>query len=300
MNGYAGHTLKMVTESGKWNYVQIHMKSDQGCENWPAEEAAKLDGSNPDSSGQDLYEAIEKGEFPSWTVRVQVMSPEEAQKAKFSVLDLTKVWSQKDYPLRTIGKFTLDRNPENYHNEVEQAAFAPSHLVSGIEPSNDPVLQARLFSYPDAHRYRLGANYNGLPINCPVAPVSNFARDGFSFDANGGSAPNYPSSLQPLKYTKRPYTLEQISDAFDGNAPVEFKSGVDDDVDFEQPRILWQKVFNDDAKKHFVENVSGHLGGVQYPHIIRRQLAVFAKVDQDLAKRVEDALRADGVKIDDA
>ncbi|CED85580.1 catalase [Phaffia rhodozyma] len=298
MHGYSGHTFKMVNKNGDWNYVQIHMRTDQGVKTHTNEEASKLDASNPDSNGDDLFDAIKNGDFPSWTVQVQVMSPEQAQKFRYNILDLTKVWSHKEFPLRTIGKFTLNRNVDNYFAEVEQLAFAPSHLPPGIEPSNDPVLQARLFSYPDAHRYRLGINYNELPVNCPVASVSNYLRSGaYTFNANGGAAPNYPSSLNPLKMANKPYTRESISDAFDGPGVVSFESG-SEELDFEQPRALWSKVFDDEAKDHFVSNVCGHLGGVTYPYILQRQIEIFRKVDPSLGDRIEKTLREAGVKLE--
>lgn len=181
MNGYVGHTHKFVNDKGEWVYTQMHFLTDQGVKSYTAPEAAKLDGENPDSATQDLFESIEKGEFPSWTVHVQVMTHEQATKWKHSVFDLTKVrislsvllnpffpvnanawllpgqvWPHSEFPLRKVGKFTLNKNVENWFAEIEQVAFSPSHLVPGIEPSNDPVLQSRLFSYPDTHRHRLG------------------------------------------------------------------------------------------------------------------------------------------------
>ena len=133
------------------------------------------------------------------------MTAEQAESFRYNILDLTKVWPHADFPLRPVGKMVLDRNPENYFAEVEQAAFSPSHLVHGIEPSADPVLQSRLFSYPDTHRHRLGVNYNQLPVNAPVAPIANFQRDGFMTIRSQGPRPNYQSSILPLKYRGKPY-----------------------------------------------------------------------------------------------
>lgn len=133
------------------------------------------------------------------------MTPEEAEQFRYNILDLTKVWPHEDFPLREFGKIVLNENPKNYFAEIEQAAFSPSHLVSGIEPSGDPVLQSRLFSYPDTHRHRLGVNYQQLPINKPIVPVANFQRDGPASYDNQGSRPNYPSTIYPLQYKQRPY-----------------------------------------------------------------------------------------------
>jgi catalase len=181
------------------------------------------------------------------------MTLEQAKKFRYSVFDLTKVWSHKEYPLRQIGKITLNRNPGNYFTEVEQAAFSPSHLVPGMEPSNDPVLQARLFSYPDAHRYRLTINYNNLPVNCPVTGITNFHRDGVmaGITNNGGSSSNYPNPAAPLIYKPRPYTLQQISEPAEDVKMMYFTSDVTD-LDFEQPRDLWEKVFDDAQRERYV------------------------------------------------
>lgn len=133
------------------------------------------------------------------------MTQEQAEHFRYNILDLTKVWPHKEYPLRPFGKIVLNENPKNYFAEVEQVAFSPSHIVPGIEPSADPVLQARLFSYPDAHRHRLGVNYQQLPVNKPAVPISNFQRDGPGNYDNQGFRPNYPSTISPLQYNSRPY-----------------------------------------------------------------------------------------------
>ena len=153
---------------------------------------------NKDFSTSDLYENIEKGNHPSWTWYVQIMPEKDAENYRFDVLDITKVWPHSDYPLQRVGKMTLNRNPENYHAETEQAAFSPSHLVPGIEPSNDKMLQGRLFSYPDTHRHRLGKNYEQIPINCPYrARVASYIRDGAAtVNGNYGNAVNYEPNTQ--------------------------------------------------------------------------------------------------------
>jgi len=156
-----------------------------------------LKADNKDYATQDLFESIQKGNFPSWTFYVQLIPEAEGEKYRYDIYDITKVWPHGDYPLIPVGKMILNKNPENYHAEVEQAAFAPTHMVPGIEPSNDKMLQGRLFSYPDTHRHRLGANYDQLPINCPYrARVAHYQRDGPQTFVNHGSGPNYePNSL---------------------------------------------------------------------------------------------------------
>lgn len=204
-HGYSGHTFKFVQESGEFVYVQVHLRVDGGFKTLTDEEAGHLAGANPDHGTQELFEAIEKGQFPSWTVYVQTMTPKQAEEFRYNILDLTKIWPHAQFPLRPIGKLVLNENPQNYFAEIEQAAFAPSHLVPGIEPSADPVLQSRLFSYPDTHRHRLGTNYQQLPVNAPIVPIANFQRDGASTFVSQGSRPNYQSSIQPLTYKKKAY-----------------------------------------------------------------------------------------------
>lgn len=204
-HGYSGHTLKFVNKDGKFVYVQVHFRADGGFKYLTSDEATRIAGENPDYGIQALFEAIEKKDYPSWTVYIQTMTPEQAEKFRYNVLDLTKIWSHKDFPLEPIGKMVLNENPQNYFAEIEQAAFSPSHLVPGIEPSADPVLQSRLFSYPDTHRHRLGTNYQQLPVNAPVVPVANFQRDGGMTFISQGARPNYQSSIAPLTYKKKGY-----------------------------------------------------------------------------------------------
>lgn len=165
----------------------------------PADKADVLLGTDPDYAIRDLHNAIARGDFPSWNFFIQVMTFQQAETFKFNPFDLTKVWSQKEFPLIPVGRFTLDKNPRNYFAEVEQAAFSPSHLVPGIEASPDKMLQARLFAYDDTHRHRLGANFLQIPINCPYrANVKNYQRDGpMNTTDNQGGAPNYfPNSFE--------------------------------------------------------------------------------------------------------
>ena len=188
MNGYGSHTFQWVNATGEQFFVKYHFKTDQGIECLTTEEAARLAGENPESHTVDLMNAIDRGEFPSWTLRIQVMPAADAASYNVNPFDLTKVWPHSDYPLIEIGKMVLDRNPDNYFAEVEQAAFDPGHFVPGIGPSPDKMLQGRLFAYGDAHRYRLGINHTQLPINRPHATeADNYGRDGsMRFDAHYG------------------------------------------------------------------------------------------------------------------
>ena len=198
MNGYGSHTFKTVNANGQAFYVKWHFKTDQGIKNLPAEEAERLAASDPDYAIRDLYNAIGTGDFPSWTLYIQVMDFDAAQSCPFNPFDLTKVWPHSSYPLIEVGRMTLNRNPKDYFAEVEQIAFAPAHMVPGIEPSPDKMLQARLFSYADTHRWRLGVNYQSIPVNCPFASKPRtYQRDGaMTVDDNGAGGPNYfPNSF---------------------------------------------------------------------------------------------------------
>ncbi|GAA5970580.1 hypothetical protein JCM11641_007360 [Rhodosporidiobolus odoratus] len=286
-HGYSGHAHKLVKDDGSFVYVQFHYVSDQGVKTFTHDEATKMTGENPDYSNQDLFEAIERGEFPSWTLHIQTMTPEQAEQAPFNILDLTKIWPHKDYPLRPIGKLVLNENPKNYFAEIEQIAFAPSHTIPGVEPTADPVLQSRLFSYPDAHRHRLGPNYQQLPVNAPLHPPANFQRDGFMAFNNQGNRPNYASSIQPLNYVKNPYEMSE-HEQFVGGAIADLSIVTEDD--FVQPRALWQKVFDDGQRERFISNIAGHMAGIESAEVRNRSLSCFTIIDEDLGHRIAKAL----------
>jgi catalase len=297
MHGYSGHSFKLVNKDGDWVYAQIHFKSKQGAKFLTQEESTtKL----PDYAQKDLYFAIENGEYPGWDVSVQTMTPKQAEEAwekeRINVFDLTHVWPQGKYPLRKVGEFYLNENVKNYFAEIEQVTFSPSHLVPGIEPSADPVLQSRLFSYPDTHRHRVGANYQQLPVNAPRVPYrfGNFQRDGPMAFYNQGSRTNYLSSIDPIQFQNRTVDLDKTHGHFVGQA-VSFLSEIRPE-DFNAPRVLWEKVFDDGAKKRYVENVSGHMANIQKnkEEIIKRQIAIYREVSEDLASRLEKATDVKG------
>ncbi|KAH6610306.1 hypothetical protein Trco_000326 [Trichoderma cornu-damae] len=286
MNGYSGHTHKWTKPDGSFVYTQVHLKTDQGNKTFTAEEAAKMSAENPDWHTQDLFEAIQKGDHPSWTVYVQVLTPDEAEKFRWNIFDLTKVWPQKDVPLRPIGKFTLNKNPENYFAEIEQVAFSPSHLVPGVEPSVDPVLQSRLFSYPDTHRHRLGTNYQQIPVNAPLKAFNPFQRDGaMAINGNYGANPNYPSSYRQLTYKsiKPSVTHEKWS----GSAVHDLFQEVSDD-DFVQAKGLWDVLGRTPGQQeNFVSNVAGHLAAA-HQDTRNRTYEMFTRVDAALGASIRD------------
>src|SRR5258706_1505300 len=212
MDGFGSHTFQWVNARGERFWVKFHFKTDQGIACLTSEEAEKIGGKDPLAIHKDLYDAIARKDFPSWTLKVQVMPEKDAASYRFNPFDLTKVWTYADYPLIPIGKLVLDRVPDNYFAEVEQAAFDPSNFVPGIGPSPDPMLQARLFAYGDAHRYRLGINHTRLPVNAPqgvAGGARNYGRDGaMRFDDNGGRTKNYePNSYDGPAQSGAAYDL---------------------------------------------------------------------------------------------
>lgn len=290
MNGYSGHTYKWSNKNGEWFYVQVHMICDQGIKTLNVEEAGALGGENPDHAQEDLFNSIAKGEYPSWTCYIQTMTLEEASKLPFSVFDLTKVWPHKDFPLRRFGKLVLNENPQNYFAEVEQAAFSPSHTVPYQEASADPVLQSRLFSYPDTHRHRLGTNYAQIPVNCPYAKTFNpVIRDGaMAVNGNYGAAPNYLSTIKnPVQYTPQPkVNYQQNQEVWSGPAQP-FHWEVEGDIDYVQARELYKVLGKQPGQqRNLAHNIAGHVSGA-IPLIQDRVFEVFAKVSQKLSDDIK-------------
>ncbi|KAF8908085.1 catalase [Gymnopilus junonius] len=297
MHGYSGHTFKWLKADGTFVYTQLHLRVDGGFKTLDNDTAGRLAGENPEYGIEQLFNAIESGKFPSWTVYVQTMTPEQAESFRYNILDLTKVWPHAEFPLRPVGKLVLNENPQNYFAEIEQAAFSPSHLIPYIEPSADPVLQSRLFSYPDTHRHRLGTNYQQLPVNAPIVPINNFQRDGPATFISQGSRPNYQSSIQPLTYAGRKGTIESnVRDAERQAQHEAFIGGAWRDLseitelDFEQPRALWRNVWNEQQREAYVRNVVSHFKGVKNSAVRIRQLSVWAAVDQSLSDRIAAAI----------
>ncbi|MBN1678529.1 MAG: catalase [Candidatus Thermoplasmatota archaeon] len=290
MNGYSSHTYKWYNAKGEQFWVQYHLKTDQGIKNLTKEEADAMRGRDPDHATRDLHDAIARGDYPSWTLEMQIMKAEEAEDYRFDVFDITKVWPHKDYPPIKIGKLVLNRNPVNYFAEVEQAAFSPSNFVPGIGPSPDKMLQGRLFSYHDTHVHRLGPNYHLIPVNAPkYAPETSYQRDGFMrVDDGGGSGPNYwPNSFdggEPDASNKDP--------PFDiaGKAGRHPYSHPNDD--FVQPGNLYRDVMSENDRSNLVGNIVSHLGGA-HKRIQLRQTALFFKADPDYGRRVAKGLGLD-------
>jgi catalase len=294
MNGYTGHTFKWYNEKGEYYWVKLHFKTEQGIRNLTREEAVRLAGEDPDFATRDLYRAIERGEYPAWTVYAQIMTPEQARNYRFDIFDITKVWPHGDVPLQPVGRMVLNRNPRNYFAEVEQAAFSPGNLVPGIAPSPDKMLQGRLFSYHDTHRHRLGGNYQLLPVNRPRGTEMNsYQRDGFMrFDDNGGDGPNYwPNSFggpEPRpEVAEPPFVVE-------GEAARQAYAHPNDD--FVQAGELYRRVMTDEDRDHLIGNIVAHLGNAQQ-RIQYRQAALFYKCDPEYGTRVAEGLGLDVAKV---
>ncbi len=293
MNGYGSHTYMWYNEKGDYYWIKYHFKTEQGIQNFTREEADRMRGIDPDVATRDLHQAIARGEFPAWRVEVQIMKPEQAKDYKFDPFDITNVWPHADFPPLAIGRMVLNRNPENYFAEVEQAAFSPGNFVPGIGPSPDKMLQGRLFSYHDTHRHRLGPNYHLLPVNAPkAAPMASYQRDGaMRFDNNGGGGPNYwPNSFGGP--TPVPGTAIPPIDVAGAAARHAFVLG---DIDFVQAGALYRKVMTDADREHLIGNIVGHLGGAKKA-IQLRQTALFHKADPEYGERVAKGL---GLKVDE-
>ncbi len=289
MNGYSGHTFMWYNDQGEKYWVKYHFKTAQGVQNLTRQEAEVLKGKDPDHATRDLYEAIARGDYPAWNVQVQIMPFEDSEDYRFNILDITKVWPHGDYPVKPLGRLVLNRNPANYFADVEQAAFCPGNLVPGIAPSPDKMLQARLIAYHDAHRYRLGANYEQLPVNAPKAAVHTYQRDGFMrCDDNAGGGPNYyPNSFGgPAPHPQ----VNQPSLPVSGQAARQRYSHPNDD--FFQPGELYRRVMTDEDRTHLIENIVSHLTGAKR-RIQLRQTTLFYKADNEYGSRVAQGLGLD-------
>lgn len=299
MNGFGSHTYSFINAKNERFWVKFHFKTQQGIKNFTGAEADQMRATDMEHSQRDLVEAIDRGDFPKWALKIQVMTEEQAKKSPFNPFDLTKVWPHADYPLIDVGVMELNQVPDNYFRDVEQAAFAPAHVVDGISYSPDKMLQGRILSYPDAQRYRLGVNYEHLPVNrCPYM-VNNYQRDGqMRVGDNGGSNPNYaPNSFDNIvadeSYKEPAQTLDSITaDWYDRNAPGE-------DDHYSQPGLFYNKVLNNSEKEHLVNNIVGAMKGIgseKRDEIINRQLCHFFRADVKLGMAIANGL---GVNVDE-
>lgn len=287
MHGFGSHTFSFISADNKRYWVKFHLKTQQGIANLMDEEAEAIIAKDRESSQRDLFDHIERGEFPSWKFYVQIMPEEDALKAPYHPFDLTKIWPHKDYPLIEVGTLELNRNPDNYFSEVEQVAFNPANVVPGISFSPDRMLQGRLFSYGDAHRYRLGVNHHQIPVNAPRCPFHNYHRDGaMRIDGNSGNNVTYePNSFgqyqEQRDFSEPPLNL--------GGAADHWNHREDDNDYFSQPRALYELLSEEEHQRMF-QRIASEL--CQVPEAIQqRQIELFRQVHPEYGAGVEKALQ---------
>jgi len=289
MNGYSSHTFKWYNEKGEYYWVQYHFKAEQGIQNLTRDEATEMKGNDPDHATRDLHDAIEKGDYPSWRLETQIMPAEDAAKYRFNPFDITKVWFHADYPPITIGRLVLNKNPQNYFAEVEQAAFSPANFVPGIAASPDKLLQGRLFSYHDTHIHRLGINYSMIPINRPNNAVNYYQRDGaMNVSENGSDGANY----YPNSFGGPEPQADIAEPAFEVSGEAARQPYNHPNDDFFQAGELYRRVMNDMDRDHLIGNITTHLCNAQ-KRIQLRQSAIFYKADTEYGQRVAEGLGLD-------
>jgi catalase len=286
MQGFGVHTYKWVSANGEGVFVKYHFRTTVGVENLTASEATEIAGRDPDHATRDLFEHLAKGEKATWDVSVQIMPLADAETYRYDPFDVTKVWRYSDYPRIPLGRLVLDRNPENFFVEIEQAAFSPANFVPGVEPSPDKLLQGRLFSYPDTQRHRLGPNFALLPPNRPVHGIANYQRDGaMRFDANGGAGANYePNTRGGPKATPAGREMP-----FPVSGEARRTKLVQRADDFEQAGLLYRLLDARD-RDHLVSNIGGHLRNAR-PSVQKAMIEHFTRADAESGQRVAAALR---------
>ncbi|MDG5767558.1 catalase [Balneolales bacterium ANBcel1] len=287
MNGYGSHTFSFWNDKGERFWVKFHFKTRQGHKHYTNEESKKVIGESRESYQEALFGAIENGEFPKWDVKVQIMPEADAEKTPYNPFDLTKVWPHGDYPLIDVGVMELNRNADNYFTDIENAAYSPSNVVPGIGFSPDKMLQARIFSYADAHRYRLGTHYEALPVNRPKSEVNHYHKDGtmrfFANDTGNPDAYYEPNSFngpaEDPSFKEPPLRISGDADRYN------HREGNDD---YTQAGNLF-RLFDDAQKQRLFSNIADAMGGVS-EEIVQRQLVHFHKADPEYAEGVAKAL----------
>lgn len=285
LHGFGSHTYSLINAKNERFWVKFHFKTKQGIENLTNREAEAIVAKDRESNQRDLFENIEKGNFPKWSFEIQIMTEDQAKKCSFNPFDLTKTWPHADYPMIKVGEMTLNENPKSYFNEVEQATFSPSNIVPGISFSPDKMLQARIFSYADAHRYRVGTHYESLPVNKPIVEVNTYHLDGsmnysMKEPTDAYYEPNsFNGPFEDKSFAEPPLEVGNIAKRYD------HRVGNDD---FYQPRVLFE-LMNDNQKQQLFSNIAEAMSGVPR-NIIDRQIALFEKVHKDYAAGVKKAL----------
>ncbi|HHR5900445.1 TPA: catalase [Providencia alcalifaciens] len=287
MHGFGSHTYSFINANNERFWVKFHFRSQQGIENLMDDEAEALIGKDRESSQRDLFESIQRKEYPRWNLQIQIMPEKEASTVPYNPFDLTKVWPHKDYPLIDVGYFELNRNPDNYFSDVEQAAFSPANIVPGIGFSPDKMLQGRLFSYGDTQRYRLGINHYQIPVNAPRCPFHNYHRDGaMRVDGNSGNTVTYePNSAGMFQeqpdYSEPPLSIEGAADHWNHREDEDY---------FSQPRALYE-LLDDAEHQRMFQRLAGELIEAS-EETQKRQIDLFKKVHPEYGAGVEKALNA--------
>ncbi|VXB10898.1 catalase [Massilia sp. 9I] len=297
MDGFGSHTYSLINELGERVYVKWHFKTRQGIKNLSAAEATRIAGTDPDHAQRDLFEAIARQDFPQWDVKVQVATEQQLadweQRTGWNPFDLTKVWPHGDFPMLQVGVLELNRNPDNYHAEVEQAAFSPANVVPGLGYSPDKMLQGRLFAYHDAQLYRVGTNHQHLPVNAPRCPFHNQQRDGAMAVANGGAARNYATidsvggGALGMGHGERELPIRGDAGRYD------FRGQEDDTT---QAGNLF-RLMTEQERRNLCDNLAGPLSQVD-ADILERQLRQFDKADPAYGRGVRASLKALGRNVD--
>ncbi len=291
MNGYSSHTYMWINGSGERFWVKYHFKTDQGIDFFTQEDADRMAGVDADFHMRDLYEHIAAGEFPSWTLNMQIMPFEEAKTYRFNPFDLTKVWPHADYPLHEVGRLTLNRNVTDYHTEIEQAAFEPNNIVAGTGLSPDKMLMARGFSYADAHRARLGVNYKQIPVNSPRVEVHSYSKDG-AMRVKNASDPVYAPNSYGGPKADPALTDDGGHWSADGDMVRAAYTLHPEDDDWGQAGTMVREVLDDAGRDRLVSNIVGHLlDGVSQP-VLARAFEYWRNVDKNLGDRIEAGVRS--------
>ena len=292
MNGYGSHTYQWINAAGERSWVKYHFKTNQGIEILSQDDADRIAGEDADFHIRDLSAAIDRGDHPTWDLFVQIMPYEDAATYRFNPFDLTKVWPQADYPLRKVGRLTLNRNPENYFAQIEQATFAPSNFVPGIDASPDKMLLARIFSYADAHRYRVGTNHAQLPVNSPhAASVHNYSQDGAArYAFNAPSVPNYAPNSTGGPAADGDRAGDTPGWRADGELQRTAATLHPEDDDFGQAGALVREVMDDAQRDRLVANIVSHVSKVTVPDILERAFRYWESVDPTIGARVRAAV----------
>ncbi len=290
MNGYSSHTYLWVNGQGEKFWVKYHFKTDQGIDYLTQDESDRIAGTDVDYHRRDLFDSIRNGEHPSWTLYMQIMPFKEAETYRLNPFDLTKVWPHGDYPLIKVGRLTLNRNPTDFHTEIEQAAFEPNNLVPGIGISPDKMLIGRVFAYADAHRARLGVNYKQIPVNAPKAPVHSYSKDGAMRVQNVSDPVYAPNSKGGPSADGERYPTDSTWETGGEMVRAAYTLRKDDD-DFSQANVLINQVMDDAARSRLVSNVVGHVkGGVEEP-VLSRVFEYWKNIDRTIGERIEKGVR---------